>query len=131
MITIEAPYPSIKVTSYYPDAEFGDSRASQAKVQLKRARRGALWSYVSSSDKATLSLAWILTRQKDAEFAELVRVYQTAHWRLTLTDGSQWDVQLIGEPIRRAGTGVQDRNNLRTGDETVTVEVTFSALRLS
>ena len=128
---LRAPYPTPKVTSVLPDPLEEDSRGSQSKIQIVRGSTNVkTWTYVPSSDKINLSATWILTRAKDEELAEFIRVYHTAMWEVEYThEGTvkKWKAQLVGRPIRRDTTGRQDDNNSRTGNETVEVTLQFSA----
>jgi hypothetical protein len=136
---LRAPYPTPKVTSFLPDPEQEDSRGSQSKVQIVRGATNVKnWTYVQSSDKVNLSATWILTRAKDEELNEFIRVYHTAEWDLEynhedvkgIPTVKRWRVKLIGRPIRRTTNTRQDENNSRTGDETVEVTLEFSAIAI-
>ena len=62
-----APYPRLQTTSVLPDPEFGDSRASEASIQIKRRMRGKVSTYVNPNDTQVLVLTFLLTRKKHAE----------------------------------------------------------------
>lgn len=126
---IQAPYPKTKVTSVLPDPQEPDSRGSQSEVQVVRGVTSKnTWTYVTSSDKVNLSATWIITRAKDEEVAEFIRVYHTARWKLTFGHESKsWIVELVGEPIRRRVVGRQDDDNQATGNEAVQITMNFSA----
>lgn len=128
---LRAPYPTTKVTTVMPDPEQENSQGSQSKVQIVRGATNVnKWTYVQSSDKVNLSARWTLTRAKDEELTEFIRVYHTAVWLVEYThDGvvKEWKAQIVGRPIRRNTTGRQDSNNSTTGDEVVEVILNFSA----
>lgn len=125
---LQAPYPATKVTSVLPDPEETDKRGSQSEVQVVRgATDKNVWTYAKTSDKVNLSATWILTRAKDTELDEFIRVYHTAKWKLTFGHESKsWIVQLVGEQIRRRTEGRFD-SNTTTGNEVVQVTLNFSA----
>jgi hypothetical protein len=129
-VFISAPYPALQTTSVLPDPEFGDSRASESGLQVKRSMLGTVKTYVTPQDTEVLTLRFLLTRKKEAEVDQFLTAYHTADWRVTLTDGSQWVAKLIGRPIRRVRTQRIDENNQRTGDEEVDLTFTFSATKL-
>ena len=119
-----------------PDPEQEDSRGSQSKVQVLRGATNVnIWTYVQSSDKINLQATWVLTRAKDEELDEFIRVYHTAEWEVEYTHEDvsgvpkvkKWRARLVGRPIRRRSTGRQDDNNAGTGDEVVEVTLQFSA----
>jgi len=127
-VAISAPYPKTKVTTILPDPQLGNTRATEANVQLKRSMTGRLWSYVQSNDREIMVLTFIITRQKDFELAEFIRVYLTADWKLIDHNGDEWKVKLLGEPIRRDSVGrAASSNTNATGGETKTVTLSFSA----
>jgi len=128
---LRAPYPATKVTTMLPNPQEENSQGSQSKVQIVRGSTNVkLWTYVQSSDKVDLVATWIITRAKDIELTEFIRVYHTAEWEVEYTHDDvvkKWQVQLIGAPIRRKTIGRQDDNNTTTGNEAVEVTLTFSA----
>ena len=125
-----APYPRLQTTSVLPDPEFGDSRASEASIQIKRRMRGKVSTYVNPNDTQVLVLTFLLTRKKHAEVDQFITAYHTTDWRVTLPDGSRWVTKLVGEPLLGSWTQKIDRGNPRTGDEEVDMTFTFSATRL-
>ena len=127
-VAISAPYPKSKVTTILPDPQFGNTRKSESSIQLKRTMTGRVVSYIRSSDKEELQFTFIMTRQKDFELLEFVRVYNAADWKLIDHNGKEWKVQLVGEPIRRTAAGRSSSSNTSsTGGETRQVTLTFSA----
>jgi hypothetical protein len=127
-VSISAPYPKQKVTTILPDPLNNNTRASESDIQLKRGMTGKVWSYIQTSSKSRLSLTFILSRQKDLELQEFVRVYHAAKfWKLTDHDGNEWKVKLIGEPIRREAIGRINSNTSSTGGESRKVTLNFSA----
>jgi len=127
-VTLSAPYPKTKVTTVLPDPQLGNTRTTESNVQLKRTMTGKLWSYVQSTNKEILVLSFIITRQKDFELAEFVRIYLTADWKLIDHNGKEWKVKLLGEPLRRNSVGrAASSNTNATGGETKSVTLTFSA----
>ncbi len=124
---IQAPFATPKVSTTLPAANFLDSRGSQASVTIKRSMLGRVMTYVTTTSKQNLSLTFSLTRQKDEELAEFILVYKTAEWKITLHDDTVWKAGLVGEPIKRMGGGKIDSGNTRTGDESVSVTLKFSA----
>jgi hypothetical protein len=127
-ISISAPYPKAKVTTILPDPQLGNSRTPESNVQLKRSMTGRLWSYVQSNANEILSMTFVITRQKDFELAEFIRVYLTADWELIDHNGKKWKVKLLGDPIRRESIGRAAASNANaTGGETKRVTLTFSA----
>ena len=128
---LRAPYPATKVTTVMPNPEEENSQGSQSKVQIVRGATNVnTWTYVQSSNKVNLSARWVLTRAKDEELTEFIRVYHTTTWEIEYTHDDvvkRWQAQLVGRPIRRRTTGRQDTNNPTTGDEVVEVTLEFSA----
>lgn len=129
--TIKAPHPAHKVTTLLPNPEFGDSRASQSTLILKRTMTGRKITYAKPSDFYTLTLPFQLTRQKALELEALLNAYQSAPLHITLYDGSTWEARLVNEPVSRTATEKIATNNTRTGDELVEVTLTFSAKKLT
>jgi hypothetical protein len=127
---IKAPYPNHKVTATLPSAKFDDARASESTVTIKRSMLGRKITYVNPSDRYTVVLPFILTRMKSLELEAFVQAYQSAHWEITLYDGSKWDCLLVGEPVSRAATQ-RIGDNPTPGKEAVEVTLTFSAKRIS
>lgn len=127
---IQAPYPKIKVTSTFPNVKFGDIRKSESTITIKRTMTGRKITYVHPSDRYTLTLPFQLTRVKALEMEEMVNIYQAAHWKLTLYDGSEWDAQLVDAPVSRTATGRIGDNTL-VGKELVELTLTLSAKRLN
>lgn len=126
-IAISAPYPATKVTSILPDPDFGNIRASQSGIQIKRGMSGDVWTYTKPNDKEVSSLTFNLTRQKDLELAEFLRVYHTATWKLIDHNGKEWEVQLVGEPVRRRARGRVGETSSSTGGESIILTLNFSA----
>lgn len=130
MVEIKGPYPNSKVTILLPNPQFEDARASEAGIQIKRTMTGRLITYVQSSDRVTLRFPFQLSRMKSLELEAFINAYQSAHWHVTLHDGSKWDAQLVGQPVVRTATG-RAGNSATIGKETVEVTLTLSAKRLS
>jgi hypothetical protein len=127
-VQISAPYPKQKVTIILPDPSFGNTRASESTVQLKRTMTGKLWSYINTSLKERVVFTFTLSRQKDLELQEFVRVYHAAEfWKLTDHNGKEWKVKLAGEPIQRSSVGRINSNDSSTGGESRRVKLIFSA----
>jgi len=122
-----APYPGHKVTSTLPRHQFDDPRASEASVQIKRNMLGDVWTYKKSSDRTRLVLPFKLTREKSLELENFLKAYHSAHIHVTLFDGSEWDAELIGQPVVRTAV---DRRADSLGKEVVEVTLTLSAKRL-
>lgn len=128
---IRAPYPNHKVTMILPNPQLEDSRASESTITIKRTMTGRVITYVNPSERVSMSLPFRLTRMKALELEAFVKSYQSARWHVTLGyDGSEWDAQLIGQPISR--TAVERiGNNATVGKELVDVTLTLSAKRLN
>lgn len=126
-ISIAAPYPALKVTSILPDPNFGNVRASQSGIQIKRGMTGEVWTYAKPNDKEVSVLEFSLTRQKDLEVAEFLRIYHTATWKLIDHNGKQWKVQLVGRPVRREARGRVGATSSSTGGESIILTLSFSA----
>lgn len=126
-----APYPNHKVTTILPKPLFDDIRRVESSIQVKRKMLGARRTYVKSSDRYTLVLPFQLTRQKALELEAFLNVYQRAHIRIDLYDGSQWDAELVGAPVVRRASGRYAKEHGITGRDTIEVTLTFSAKRLT
>lgn len=126
-VAISAPFPAMKVTSILPDPDFGNIRATQSTIQFKRTMSNNVWTYAKPNDKETSSLTFNLTRQKDLEFGEFLRIYHTATWKLIDHNGKAWKVQLVGEPIRRVARGRVGATSSTTGGEAIILTINFSA----
>lgn len=127
---IRAPYPGHKVTVILPSPQFGDTRASESTFVVKRSMLGRVITHPQNSDRFTLTLPLRLTRMKSLELEAFIKAYQSAHWELTLYDGSVWDAQLVGDPVTRAATDRIGSSSL-IGKELIDVTLTLSAKRLS
>lgn len=130
MTEIKAPFPNPKVTILLPNPRFDDARATEATVQIKKTMTGRTISYVKSSDRVRIILPFMLTRMKSLELEAFLKAYQSAHWRLTLYDASEWDVQLIGQPVTRVAVG-RAGDYGATGKESIEVTLTLSGKRLN
>jgi hypothetical protein len=64
------------------------------------------------------------------ELEAFLNAYQSAPIFIELYDGSEWEAQLINEPVTRAATARLGDNTL-TGKELVEVTLTLSATRLN
>lgn len=127
---IQAPYPNHKVTTELPDPDFNDSRTPESTVQIKRTMTGRVITHPKTSTRQTLTLPIIMTRMKSLELEAFIQSYQAAHWHVTLYDGSQWDAQLVGQPVVRVATDRQG-SRVDTGKEMVEVTLRLSAVRLN
>jgi len=125
-VAISAPYPATKVTSILPDPEFGNFRATQARIQVKRGTTGEVWTYANPNDRENITLTFSLSRAKDLEFAEFVRIYHTATWKVVDHNGKEWKVQLVGRPIRRRATARIGATNSSTGGEAIELMLKLS-----
>lgn len=128
---LRAPWPNYKVTSVLPNPKFGDVRSSQSTLTVKRTMTGRVVTYIQPSDRETLVLPFELTRAKSLEVEAFINAYQSTTWFLELQDeGSQWEVQLVGDPLTREATDVVSEDS-RTGRELVLLTLTLSAKRLN
>lgn len=125
-ITVSAPYPKTKVTMILPAPNFGNIRASQSSIQMKRSMTGEVWTYIRPNDADVIELTFSLSRQKDLELGEFVRVYHTATWKITDHNGNNWKCQLVGEPIKRIARARNNATSSSTGGEVINVRLKFS-----
>lgn len=125
-LAISAPYPKTKVTSILPNPEFGNIRATQSKVQVKRSMTGKVWTYVNPNDRDSITLTFELSRQKDLEFGEFIRIYHTAFWKIVDHNGNNWKCQLVGEPVRRVARKRNNATSSSTGGEVIIVTIRLS-----
>ena len=130
-VKFSAPFPKLKVETTFPDPEFSDTRSSQARGETKRTMTGDIYTYGNESTKVNLRYRFLVTRQKDLELEEFLRVYHTAAWRIIDHRGDVWEAQLIGAPVRRQATRKIATNSTRTGDEEIDVSLLFSAERIT
>lgn len=129
-VKFSAPFPKTKVETTFPDPQFADARSTQARGQIKRTMTGETYTYGTASTKVELRYRFLITRQKDLELDQLLRVYHTAHWKIVDHRGDVWDAQLTGRPITRRGSR-KIGNNTRTGTEEIDVTLFFSAEKIS
>lgn len=120
---ISAPYPNKAVTMVLPSAKYDDSRTPEGKVISKTTMLGGHITYVNSSDRETLVMKFLLSRQKSLEVTEFFRIYYRAKLELTMFDGSVWVGNLVG-PI--AMVPVSRRTS---SDEAVETTMTFSVVK--
>ena len=130
-VKFSAPFPKTKVETTFPNPEFSDARSTQARGQIKRTMTGDTYTYGTASTKVNLRYRFLITRQKDLELDQLLRVYHTATWKIVDHRGDSWEAQLIGRPISRQATRKIDTNNTRTGDEEIDVTLLFSAEKIT
>jgi len=131
-VKFSAPFPKLKVETTFPDPEFSDTRSSQARGEIKRLMTDdPSYTYGNASTKVNLQYRFLVTRQKDLELEEFLRVYHTATWKIVDHRGDVWEAQLIGAPIRRQATRKIATNSIRTGDEEITVSLLFSAEKIT
>lgn len=130
-VIIQAPFDTPRSTHWFPNPELANSRASQAQVTYKRHTTGRLRGYFDPSEKFNLVFRFRITRMKDFELSEIIRVYHTVPWKLTDHEGNVWRVELTSNPLPRPATGLFDKDSARTGDEEIDVTINFSAERIS
>lgn len=130
-VKFSVPFPKMKVETTFPDPQFTDARATQSTGIVKRTMTGDIYTYGTASTKVTLKYRFLLTRQKDLELDQLIRVYHAAHWKIVDHRGDVWDAQLIGRPVSRKATGKIATGNTRTGDEEIDVTLIFSAEKIT
>ena len=127
---LRAPWPNYKVTSILPNTRFGDSRASESTITIKRTMTGRKVTYIQPSERYVLTLPFQLTRMKSLELEAFLNAYQSAPIYIKLYDGSEWEGQLIDAPVQRQATGRIGDSTL-VGKELIETTLTFSAKRLS
>lgn len=127
--TLRAPWPNYKVTSVLPNPEFGDSRATESTITVKRTMTGRKVTYVQPSDQYTLTLPFLLTRMKSLEVEAFIKAYQSAPIYVKLYDGTEWEGKLVSAPIAREATERIGTNPL-VGKELIDLTLVFSAKRL-
>lgn len=128
---LRGPWPNYKVTSVLPNPKFGDKRASQSTITVKRTMTGRVVTYAAPSDRETLTLPFEITRTKALEVEAFFNAYQSTTIFVELQDeGSQWEAQLVGQPLFREATTVVSED-ARTGRELIRMTLTLSAKRLN
>lgn len=130
-VKFSAPFPKTKVETTFPDPEFADARATQSRGQIKRTMTGETYTYGTASTKVDLRYRFFITRQKDLEFDQLLRVYHAATWKIVDHRGDVWEAQLIGRPISRKAARKIDSDTTRTGGEEMDITLFFSAEKIS
>ena len=125
-VSLAAPYPALKVTTILPDPEFGNFRASQSAIQIKRGMTGRVWTYINPNDRDAISLQFRLSRQKDLELGEFLRIYHTAYWKVVDHNGDAWKCQLVGEPIRRTARARNNTTESTTGGDVIVLTLNLS-----
>jgi hypothetical protein len=128
--TLRAPWPNYKVTSILPSPEFGDGRAAESTIVIKRTMTGRKLTYVKPSDRYLLTLPFQLTRMKALEVEAFLKSYQAAPIFLELYDGSQWEAKLVNQPVSRVATERIGTSTI-SGKELIELTLTFSAKRLN
>ena len=128
---ISAPYALPKTTSQLPEPEFGDTNATDASVDVKRTMTGRVVTYVTSSTKRRLTYRFSLTRQKQIELCEFIRIFKGVEWKLEDHDGTIWKAQLLGQSIRNRGVGRQAPTVGTTGGEEYDATLRFLAEKIS
>lgn len=129
-VKFSAPFPKMKVETTFPSPNFSDAQSTQARGQIKRTMTGETYTYGNPSTKVELRYRFVITRQKDLEFDQLLRVYHTATWKIVDHRGNVWKAQLTGRPISRKATR-KIADNTRTGNEEIEVTLFFSAEKIS
>ena len=129
-VKFSAPFPKLKVETTFPDPEFADTRSTQAVGQIKRTMTGETYTYGTGSTLVNLRYRFLITRQKDLELDQLLRIYHTATWKIVDHRNDVWKAQLIGRPISRKATR-KIGNNTRTGNEEIDVTLFFSAEKIT
>ena len=124
-VYLSAPHPANTVTVVLPSPEFGDGRAAQQSVQVRRSMLGRVITYVKSSDRYTLTLPFQLTRQKSLELENFVRIYYRATWQVILHDDTKWSAKLVGGGLTKSAV-----DRIYTGNELVTATLELSATRI-
>ena len=127
---LRAPWPNYKVTSILPNPQFGDTRASESTITIKRTMTGRKVTYIKPSERYVLTLPFQLTRMKSLEVEAFLQSYQSAPIFIELYDGSQWEALLVDAPVSRQATERIGTNPL-VGKELITLTLTFSAKRLN
>lgn len=130
--TIEAPFPTTKVTMILPSVKLDNTRTPESTITVKRTMLGGTKTYVKTSDRVTLTLPFQVTRQKELEINAFLKIYQGAPWKVTLFDGSEWQANLVGEPVRRRAIDrIGGQKTDLTGEEIIELTMTVSATRIS
>ncbi len=130
-VKFSAPFPKTKVETTLPDPQFADARTTQARGQVKRTMTGEIYTYGMASTKVELRYSFLITRQKDLELDQFLRVYHTATWKIVDHRGDVWEAQLVGRPISRKAVRKIATGSERTGDEEIEVTLFFSAEKIT
>ena len=100
MFILQAPYPSLETTSYFPNPEFGDSENIAAEVLVKRMMDGTVFTYVHRKDNRHRFLwSFRLTRTKALELRAFIYSYYASQIRVTDHTDRVWVGHLINNPF--------------------------------
>lgn len=100
MFTLQAPYPSIQTTSFFPNPEFGDSQNLAVEVNVKRMMDGTVFTYVKRKDDRRRFLwTFRLTRNKALELRAFIQSYFASRIKITDHTNRVWIGNFTSNPF--------------------------------
>jgi hypothetical protein len=99
MFTMQAPYPALQTTSFFPNPEFGDSESLGVNVTIERAMDGTVYSYVKRKGRRILQWTFTLTRNKALELRAFFLSYYASRVKITDHQGREWVGYFTSNPF--------------------------------
>ncbi len=122
MLKLEAPYPAIQTTSFFPNPQLGDSENLTDEVITKRAMEGTLYTYVKTKNsRRRLVMEFIMGRMKALELKAFIRSYFASKMRLTDHLDRIWIGNLVNDPFEFSTPGLAKEYAGRV-KQTITLE---------
>jgi hypothetical protein len=119
MIVLQAPYPALEATSYFPNPQLADLESKDVTINIQRSMNGKKRVFVRDNGVRKLTYNFRLSRQKSFELQAFIAAYHSATVLLTNHLNEIWVVTFASNPFE-FGTAISD-----------TVKLDFEGYRLS
>jgi hypothetical protein len=104
MFQLEAPYPSLQVTSLLPNPKFSDQEASLTSMMRKSAIDGTRYTYVKrKNNRRKLHWTFQVSRNKGLEIRDFINLYFASKIRITDHNSRIWIGNFINNPFELVG----------------------------
>ena len=126
MLKLEAPYPGVQTTSFFPNPQLGDSEELTDEMVSKRAMDGTLYTYVKTKNlRRRLLFELSMGRMKALELRAFIESYFASKVRLTDHLGRVWIGNLVNDPFEFNTPG---RAEHFPGQERQTIQLEFEGI---
>lgn len=99
MISLQAPYNNIAMTTFLPSPTFNDTLGLGLEMVIKKSINNTRYTYVKNKGKDKFNYTILMDYQKALELQHFFELYITDYIKLTNHLNEIWKVRVVSDPF--------------------------------